>query len=78
MVILAELGHLRNVNRAREGIKCHRNNAHMLTFQWSLKSFLGIRIRKGFSFHYSDKCECSYCHCDSQVFILASFLLSLN
>lgn len=39
MVILAELGHVINVNKAREGIKCHQNNAHMLTFQWSLIFF---------------------------------------
>lgn len=44
MVILAKLGHVINVNKAREGIKCHQNNAHMLTFQWNLKSFIGIRI----------------------------------
>lgn len=50
MVILAELGHVINVNKAREGIKCHQNNAHVLTFQWKFKSFIGIRIRRVFFF----------------------------
>lgn len=57
MVILAELGHVRNVNKAREGIECHQNNALMLTFQQSLKLFIRISIRRVLFFYCSDKCD---------------------
>lgn len=67
MVILAELGHVINVNKAREGIKFNQNNAHMLIFQWSFQSFIGIRIRRVCCFFYivAINVNTVYCHCDS-------------
>lgn len=48
MAIWAELGHLINVNKVREGIKCHQNNAHAC-ISVERKVFYGKQDRKGFS-----------------------------
>lgn len=64
MVILAELGHVINVNKARQGIKCYQNKCTYAYISVELKIIYRKQDLEGF-FHQSEKYEYSYCHYDS-------------